>query len=392
MAVSAFWLVWLLEPKWENPALPALWCGSLPGLFGRPWSWFIFGLLTLRRGIFWLIPSPDRQTIGPCLTDPLWWALCSKMQIVLAVVKLGMATLILERISVEADHPLQLSLDGVLEEDWSSFLSVLLTHLGLSVGSHRSTSLSWVQDPWLRCANISLTNSLWSGEPACSFDMKYAWLQGLCHREWCFSSSGTASNDHAMCSMLSRRQHPLADTWTIHLMPQSQMMQASYGSTVYGFQTGFKGIVRLCGLQHMCSQIARCPYGILRILLYQNHGEIAVLPHGGCKTTVSYAMITFRGAAARWEFLAGLGAIGWFWWKIEQFHRLVHLKMPPRDGVWLIESKNRPETLATCSQPSGCYPTVASVPSPNIVMAAVPPPSRQTAALQPSCDGAHGVL
>ncbi len=38
-----------------------------------------------------------------------------------------------------------------------------------------------------------------------------------------------------------------------------------YGSMVYSFQTGFKEIVRLCGIRHMCSQIARCPYGILLI-------------------------------------------------------------------------------------------------------------------------------
>ena len=39
-------------------------------------------------------------------------------------------------------------------------------------------------------------------------------------------------------------------------MPQSQMMQASYGSTVYGFQTGFKEIILLCGLCNMRLQIA----------------------------------------------------------------------------------------------------------------------------------------
>ena len=57
--------------------------------------------------------------------------------------------------------------------------------------------------------------------------------------------------------------HRMTPNWTWTLMRQSQIMQASYGSMVYGFHTGFKEIVRLCGLRHMRSQIARCPYGIL---------------------------------------------------------------------------------------------------------------------------------
>ena len=68
--------------------------------------------------------------------------------------------------------------------------------------------------------------------------------------------------------------------------------------------------------------------------------------------------------------------------------------MLPCDGVRLIASKNCldvADVFTAIRVPSGCYPAVAPVPSPKIAMATVPMPSRRAVALQPLCNGAHGV-
>ncbi len=96
-------------------------------------------------------------------------------------------------------------------------------------------------------------------------------------------------------------------------------------------------------------------------------------------------MVTFRGAAAQWGPLAGSGAIGRFRWKLEQFHSLITFE---NATAWwrLARCKQKlpgvGDMLTAIWALLGCYPVMVPVPSPDIVVAAVPPPSHQAMACQ----------
>ncbi len=103
------------------------------------------------------------------------------------------------------------------------------------------------------------------------------------------------------------------------------------------------------------------------------------------------AMVTFQGANARCGHPAGLGAIRRFWRKIKQFHELVTFENAA--ARWRLahckqKSPDVGDVLTVIGTPSGCNPTMAPVPSPNIAMAAVPPPGRRATAWRRHCS--HG--